>query len=65
MMSSQVLELKHSAVELLEAMCEEIDPGTEKLVQNIYKNIDLEALLSTLVYFYKLSHDSDMVRHQL
>ena len=60
----QVLELKHSAVELLEVMCEETHPETEKLVQNVFKNIDLDALQGTLVYFYKLSEDSMMVRHQ-
>ena len=61
----QVLELKQSAVELLQVMCEETDPETEKLVQNVFKNIDIDALQSTLVYFYKLSQDPMMVRDQL
>ena len=46
-------------------MCEETHPDTEKLVQNVFKNIDIDALHSTLVYFYKLSQDPVMVRHQL
>ena len=58
---SQVLELKQSAVELLQVMCEETHPETETLVKNIFKNIDVEALHSTLVYFYKLSQDLVMV----
>ena len=59
----QVLELKHSAVELLEVMCEETHPETEKLVQNVFENIDLDALQDALVYFYKLSKDSSLVRN--
>ena len=55
--------LKKSAVELLEVMCEEIHPETAKLVQNIFKNTDTDALQSTLVYFYKLSQDLEMVKH--
>ena len=62
--SSQIVELKHSAVELLEVMCEETHPETEKLIQNVFKNIDLDALQGTLVYFYKLRKDSALVRHQ-
>ena len=57
--------LKQSAVELLEVMCEETHPETKKLVQNIFKNIDIDALHDTLVYFYELSQDADMVTHQL
>jgi len=52
--------VKQLAVELLQVMCEETHPGTEKLVQNILKTIDIDALQDTLVYFYKLSQDSEM-----
>ena len=57
----QVLELKQLAVVLLEAMCEETNQGTEKLVKGIYKAIDIAALKEVLVYFYTLSKDEDMV----
>ena len=53
--------MKQSAVELLEAMCEETHTGTEILVQNIYRNVDIEALHKTLGYFYELSQDPKMV----
>ena len=53
--------MKQSAVELLEAMCEETHTGTEMLVQNIYRNVDIEALHKTLDYFYELSQDPEMV----
>lgn len=53
--------MKQAAVELLEAMCEETHTGTEKLVQSIYKGLDIDALHSTLIYFYKLSQDPQMV----
>ena len=43
-------------------MCEETDPGSERLVKSIFKGIDVEALQRTLVYFYKLSQDQSMVR---
>jgi len=43
-------------------MCEETHPDTEKLVQGIFKSIDVDALQSTLVYFYKLSQDQTMVK---
>ena len=56
--------MKHSAVELLEAMCEETHPEAEKLVQNVFKSIDMDALQGTLVYFYKLSKESMLVRYQ-
>ena len=42
-------------------MCEETHTGTETLVQNIYRNVDIEALHATLCYFYELSQDSEMV----
>ena len=57
----KVLHLKQSAVELLEAMCEETHPGTEKLVKNIFKAVDINALYCTLVFFYQLSKDQGMV----
>ena len=53
--------MKQSAIELLETMCEETHKGTEKLVQSIFKGVDIEALHNTLVYFYKLSQDPKMV----
>ena len=53
--------MKQSAIELLEAMCEETHTGTAKLVQSIYKVVDIQALHKTLVYFYKLSQDPEMV----
>ena len=56
-----VLELKQSAVELLEVMCEETHSGTTKLVQSISKVVDIQALHKTLAYFYKLIHDPTMV----
>ena len=53
--------MKQSAIELLEVMCEETHTGTAKLVQSIYKVVDIQALHKTLVYFYKLSQDPEMV----
>ena len=61
---SQVIQLKHSAVELLEVMCEETHPEAEKLVRNVFRTIDLDALQGTLVYFFKLIKDPVLVRHQ-
>ena len=55
------MELKQSAIELLEAMCEETHTEIPKLVQSIFKVVDIEALHKTLVYFYKLSQDPEMV----
>lgn len=56
-----MLELKQSAIELLEAMCEETHTGTAKLVKSIFKGVDIDALHNTLVYFYRLSQDPQMV----
>ena len=53
--------MKQSAIELLEAMCEETHTGTAKLVQSIFKGVDIDALHNTLVYFYRLSQDPQMV----
>ena len=46
-------------------MCEETHPESEKLVQNITKDIDIDALQNNMVYFYKLSQDLHMVRHYM
>ena len=53
--------MKQTAIELLEVMCEETHTGTAKLVQSIYKVVDLDALRKTLAYFYILSQDPKMV----
>ena len=61
----QVLELKQSAVVLLEAMCEETHQDSKKLVQNIHKAIDIGALHDTFYYFHQMSEDDYMVSASL
>ena len=38
-------------------MCEETHPGTQKLVQNIHKHIDINRIHETLIYFYIIKID--------
>ena len=57
----KVLKLKSTAVKVLEIMCEETSPLTKDLVIKVFKAVDVDALHTSLAYFYKLSQDKDMV----
>ena len=57
----KVLKLKSTAVKILEIMCEETSPLTKDLVIKVFKAVDVDALHTSLAYFYKLSQDKDMV----
>jgi inositol 1,4,5-triphosphate receptor type 1 len=49
-----VMELKASAVELIEVMTEETHKETPALAQNVFKALDKDALKNTLVFFFVL-----------
>ena len=51
------MNLKGSAVELLEAMLEETNKKTRSLVGDIINGLQIEALHDTLVEFYELMND--------
>lgn len=57
----KVLKLKSTAVKILEMMCEETSPLTKDLVKNVFKAVDIDALHTSLAYFYRLSQDEYMV----
>ena len=59
----KVLVLKSTAVKILEIMCEETSPLTKDLVENVFKAVDVDALHTSMAYFYRLSQDEDMVSH--
>ena len=61
----KVLKLKFNAIKILEVMCEETSPQTKDLVQNVFKAVDIDALHTSMAYFYKLSQDEDMVSNYL
>ena len=58
----QVIKLKGSAVELLEAMLEETSDKTKELAKGIFSTLDKEAALRTLVFFYHCKHDRRVKR---
>jgi len=57
----KVLMLKSNAIKILEVICEETSPQTKDLVQNVFKAVDVDALHTSLAYFYRLSQDEEMV----
>ena len=59
----KVLVLKSTAVKILEIMCEETSPQTKDLVESIFKSVDIDALHSSVAYFYILSQDDYMVSY--
>ena len=60
----QALELKGSAVELLEGMLEETSLKTKELVTQFSGGLDIEALHGTLIDFYKLKHDKELIQDE-
>ncbi|XP_065910466.1 inositol 1,4,5-trisphosphate-gated calcium channel ITPR1-like [Dysidea avara] len=54
---SKVLKLKAAAVDVLEMMLEETHPKSQDLAVSVHKTVDIEALHSTLAYFYYLRQD--------
>ena len=57
----KVLELKFTAVKILEMLCEETSPLTKDLVEKVFKAVDIDALHALLAYFHGLSQDEYMV----
>ena len=51
------VNLKGSAIELLDVMLEKTSEKSTDLVQDIANNLDIEALHLTLVEFYELMND--------
>ncbi|XP_065883200.1 inositol 1,4,5-trisphosphate-gated calcium channel ITPR1-like isoform X2 [Dysidea avara] len=58
----ELCKLKEKAVELLEIICEETHSETDKLVQSLCRNIDIDALYDTLVWFYQCSQSAKVCR---
>ena len=57
----KVLELKSTAVKILEMLCEETSPLTKDLVEKVFKAVDIDALHTLLADFHQLSQDKYMV----
>ena len=53
----QMVNLKASAVELLEAMLEETDKGSKALAKEIYLTVHIDALHNTLSLFHTMMND--------
>ena len=51
------MNLKGSAIELLDVMLEKTSEKSKDLVRDIANNLDIEALHLTLVEFYELKND--------
>lgn len=58
--SSQLVNLKASAVELLEVMLEETSDKSSELVEEIAGSLDILALHDTLADFYELANDPEV-----
>ena len=56
------MKLKTAAVDVIEMMLEEMHPRSQDLAVNVHKAVDIDALHSTLAYFYYLRQDEQMVR---
>ena len=56
----QSVNIKGSAIELLDVMLEKTDEKSEDLVRDIANNLDIEALHHTLVEFYELKNDQEV-----
>ena len=50
-----MLQVKCSAVELLEAMLEETSPHSAAIKKGLQSAVDVDSLLRTMVYFHKMS----------
>lgn len=61
-MKLRCIDLKGSAVELLEAMLEETSHHSKDLAQRVAEVLDVNALYDTLANFYKLKDDPDVKR---
>ena len=57
----QSVNLKASAVELLEAMLEETSDKTKELVLEIHGGLDMPAMYDTLVDFHELMRDPEVI----
>ncbi len=60
----QALELKGSAVELLDCMLEETSSKTKELAIQLYNGLDVDALHQTMVDFHMLRVDKDIIRDE-
>ena len=60
----QALDLKSSAVELLEAMLEETSPKTRSLATQMEGGLDISAVQSSLVDFDYLSQDPELKKEE-
>ena len=61
-LSLQSVNLKGSAIELLEAMLEETNAKTKDLVGEIVNSLDIENLHETMADFYFLMNDEKVKR---
>ena len=59
-LKKQALELKGSAIELLEGMLEETSSKTKELVIRLSGGIDIDALHGTMVDFHRLKSDKEL-----
>ena len=59
------LEMKVSAVELLDALLEEISNETSKLSLQIAEGLDIHALHWSMLDFYILKEDQDLIRLEI
>lgn len=60
----KALELKGSAVELLEGMLEETNLRTKELVMEISGGLDIEALHGSLLDFHRLKSDWELIQEE-
>lgn len=60
----QALNLKSSAIELLRSMLEETSLSTKELATQLSRGLDVEALHGTLVDFYQLRSDRDLIKDE-
>lgn len=60
----QALELKGSAIELLEGIFEETSPKTKEFVKRLSGGLDVDALHGTMVDFYKLKSDKELKKDE-
>ena len=60
----QALELKGSAIELLEGMLEETSLETKDLVTRLSGGLDVDALHGSMVDFYKLMLDKELIEDE-
>lgn len=63
-LKKQALDLKGSAIELLEGMLEETSPKTKDLVTRLSGGLDIDALHGTMVDFYKLKSDKELKKDE-